>query len=298
LFLNILCEAQINTDTVLKPQPLFSGIRLILWLTAVLVFIAGIQLYIFSEQTDRYFAWTINPPLTAAFMGAGYWAVFIPSFLALPEREWMYVRGGIIVAFAVTGLILIATLLHLDRLHTGATEFITWLAAWAWIVVYLVVPPLVLVMALLQVRVAGSNPPSQYPLAQWLRAVLLIQGVMTLIPAAAFFLAPETFAPLWPWTLTPFTGRVVGAWLAAVGVMALTLAWENDFARCNLTALAFGIFGLLELVALLRYPNTVEWNEPTAWIWVVLTVSFLAAGVYIWIRGRQLRQIEIREARA
>lgn len=37
-----------------------------------LLFIAGVQLFVFSEQTDYYFAWTIGLPLTAAFLSAGY----------------------------------------------------------------------------------------------------------------------------------------------------------------------------------------------------------------------------------
>jgi len=287
-----------NSDISQQPQQLFGGIRLILWLTAILVAIAGFQLYLFGDQTDTYFAWTINPPLTAVFMGAGYWAVLVPSVIALREKLWMNVRGGIIVAFAVTGLILITTLLHLDRFHTASPVFITWLSAWAWIVVYVIVPPLVLVMFFLQVRQPGKTPTPQHPLPGWLRSVLLIQGVVTLIPAAAFFLAPQAFNALWAWTLTPFTGQVIGAWLAAVGVMAITLAWENDFARNALTALAFGIFGLLELVALIRYPTTVDWGKPSAWIWGALTVSFMVVGFSMWVVGRRARQTQLASTNA
>lgn len=39
-----------------------------------LLFIAGVQLFLLSEQTETYFAWTFAAPLSAAFMGAGYWA--------------------------------------------------------------------------------------------------------------------------------------------------------------------------------------------------------------------------------
>jgi hypothetical protein len=48
--------------------------RRMLYIAATLVFIAGIQLFVLTEHTDRFFAWTIGVPLTAAFLGAGYWA--------------------------------------------------------------------------------------------------------------------------------------------------------------------------------------------------------------------------------
>jgi hypothetical protein len=34
------------------------------------VLLAGLQLFVFATETDRFFAWTIASPLTAAFLGA------------------------------------------------------------------------------------------------------------------------------------------------------------------------------------------------------------------------------------
>jgi hypothetical protein len=40
-------------------RPLVSGMRLLLLVAGALVFLAGFQSFILTEQTDRYFAWTI-----------------------------------------------------------------------------------------------------------------------------------------------------------------------------------------------------------------------------------------------
>ena len=40
--------------------------RGLLWVAGVLVFLAGVQLLFFTERTATHFAWTIQPPLTAA----------------------------------------------------------------------------------------------------------------------------------------------------------------------------------------------------------------------------------------
>ncbi len=273
----------VNADA----QPITRGMRLFFVAAAILVFIAGFQLYYGSEQTDVYFAWTINPPLTAAFLGAGYWSVFLPSVLALRERTWVRVRGTIPTAIIATALLLVATLLHLDRFHTNSPVFITWFAAWAWIVVYVVAPPVVLLLLWQQLRIVGVTPPRRYPLPQLVRLLLLIISIVTVAPAILLVIVPETVIPFWPWMLTPLTGRTVGAWLAAVGSAAFVLWWENDFARLELPSLAVWLFGALQLLALLRFAGTVDWGNPAAWMLVLLWLAMVALGLFIWIIGKR-----------
>lgn len=62
-----------------------ASMRWLLIVAALLAFIAGIQLYVLSEHTDRYFAWTISSPLTAAFIGASFWTGALAVSLALRE---------------------------------------------------------------------------------------------------------------------------------------------------------------------------------------------------------------------
>jgi hypothetical protein len=57
-----------------------------------LVVLAAIPLFFFSASTEQFFAWTIQPPLSAAFLGAGYWSVAWAVVLALREHEWTRVR--------------------------------------------------------------------------------------------------------------------------------------------------------------------------------------------------------------
>jgi len=46
------------------------GLRWFFVVAAVLAFTAGILLFGLATETDRFFSWTIEPPLTAAFLGA------------------------------------------------------------------------------------------------------------------------------------------------------------------------------------------------------------------------------------
>ena len=58
-------------------RPLTPELRALLAGFAGLALIAGFLLFPLAEETDRFFSWTIQPPLTAAFLGAAYWAAFV-----------------------------------------------------------------------------------------------------------------------------------------------------------------------------------------------------------------------------
>ena len=63
-------------------RPLAPGMRGLLFTASVLVLLAGIQVFVFTGQTDHYFAFTINNPLAATFLGAAYWAAVAIEALA------------------------------------------------------------------------------------------------------------------------------------------------------------------------------------------------------------------------
>jgi hypothetical protein len=104
-----------------------------------------------------------------------------------------------------------------------------------------------------------------------------------LVLGIGLFLLPETFAPLWPWQLTPLTGRAVGAWLIGFGIATLHADWENDWTRAYAAALACITLGVLELVALLRFPGTLNWSRVNSWIYLLFMLSVLFVGIYgLW----------------
>ena len=75
-------ELQVESRDESCIRPLSVGMRWMLLLASGLVFVVGIQLFLLSEQTERYFAWTINPPMTAAFLGGAYWSSFLLELMA------------------------------------------------------------------------------------------------------------------------------------------------------------------------------------------------------------------------
>lgn len=266
---------------------LVPGMRRLLWVAGVLVFLAGLQLFVFTERTATRFAWTIEVPLTAASLGAGYWASVAFEWLAARERLWANARIAVPTVGVFTTLTLIATLLHLDLFHLGSSfEPITQAVTWGWIAIYTLVPLAMVLIGVGQRRAGGLDPPRTSRIPRWVAAVLLVQAVVMLVAGAYLFVAPTEAASLWPWPLTPLTGRAVGAWVLSLGLGAAHCLWENDPRRARPVAVGYVALGILEAVAVARYPDTIAWGEAQAIVYVVFLVSFVVTGAaLLWARA-------------
>lgn len=273
-------------------RPVFRGTRVLLAVFVALTALATNQLLVLAEHTDEWFAWTIRPPLTAAWLGGGYAAGFLLVVLALRTHAWAHARVPVVTVVVFTVLTLVATLLHADRFHFGADGLVARFAAWFWLAVYLVVPAALTLLAVRQERAPGDDPVRRAPLPAWLAAVLLAQGVVLLAVGAALLVRPGTAGTLWPWPLTPLTARVVAAWLVAFGVAAVLALKERDLERLEIGAVAWTAFGLLQLAALARFDEQVRWGSPAAvgYLAVLVTVAPTgAAGWWAAVRARRRR---------
>ena len=261
---------------------LIPSARALLLVAGALVFVAGLQLFVFSTRTETLFAWTIDVPLTAAFLGAGYWASVAFEWLAARERTWANARVALPTVFLFTVLTLVATLVHLDLFHLDGS-FATWAraAAWGWLAIYVVVPIAMTVIVVMQLRAPGVDPVRSRPLPAPLRIALGTQSVVMIALGAYLFVSPERAASVWPWALTPLTGRAVGAWVVSIGGAAVQVVWDNDGRRARVAGVAYLVLGLLELVAVARYPETVAWEEPQGPIYVAFLASMMVAGTAI-----------------
>lgn len=281
--------------------------KIIFYLASGLVLLAGLQLFAFSEQTDVYFAWTITPFITAAFLGAGYWTSVLLEFLAARENIWVRSRAAALPVLTFTTLTLIATLLHLDKFHLDVSKlpadgpvppWMTVAAAWAWIAVYGSVPPLMTAILIYQLRQPGTDEPRQAPMPMWLSTAVGVQGGVMMLLGVLLFFAKEIFPanfpvpttpanpiqllPFWPWLLTPLTARAVGAWLLGLGLTGVTVALERDFARVRIIFFSAILFCGLQFVVLARYPTNVTWDA-RAWGYVIFVLSLLGTSVYgLW----------------
>jgi hypothetical protein len=257
----------------------------------LLTALATNQLYVLSAHTDAYFAWTIRPPLTAAFLGAGYAAGLVLVLLGLRARAWVEARIAVVTVAVFSMLTLVATVLHRDRFHFSAKGDIARFAAWFWLGIYIVVPLALAVLIVLHQRRPGIDPPRRDPVPLWLAGAFGVQGLIMLAVGVTMFAVPSTATTLWPWTLTPLTARAVSAWLIAFGVAAVLTLVERDLSRLAAGAVAYTVFGVLELIALLRFGDVGRWDSTAGIVYLVVLISVVPVGaVGCWLVADRARR--------
>jgi len=266
------------------------AMRLMLITAALLVLFQGLPIFLFPHDTATIFSWTVNPPITVAFLGAAYLSSMFMEFLAAREANWSDARIAVPAVMVFTTLTTIVTLRHIDKFHFGSDhDTYTQVVTWAWLVVYLVVPPLLAVVWWKQVAAPGGDARRGPAIAGPLRAVLAAQGLVVTVTGLALFIAPEDVAPeVWPWKLSALTGGAIGAWLLGIGVGIWHAVWENDLRRVRPGMIAFWVFAALQVVGLIRLSgnetaegaSVLDWSGARIWMYVVVIVSILASSSY------------------
>ncbi len=265
-----------------------SGVRALLVAFCCLTAAAVVSLVVLADRTDQTFAWTIQPPVTAAFLGSGYAAGLVLSILALRADDWAVVRVPYVTVLVFTWVTAVATFLHLDRMHvmTPGTGPVAVPAAWLWLVVYVAIPLGMALLLVQQVR-PDRGHVADVPIPRALAVALAGQGVVLLVVGAALFVAPALSEPLWTWTLTPLTARVVAAWLLAFAVAVGLSVADGDLLRLRVATVAYTAFGVFQFVTLLRFRDEVEWSEVGAWVVVAVLVAMVATGAAGWALSRR-----------
>ncbi|MGH2925639.1 MAG: hypothetical protein ACRDK1_06660 [Solirubrobacterales bacterium] len=259
------------------------GLRWFFGVSAVLAVIAGIELFIGAARTDRFFSWTIAPPLTAAFMGAAYWAACVLLAWAARQSDWSRARTVLPPVFTIAVLLLAATLIHLDRFHHD-------LYGRFWLVVYLIVVPLLTYLIWAQPKDGAPPTPPSLALASWLRVALVGQALVLLAFGVLLFAAPVGLSSIWPWPLTPLTGRAIAAFLCGFGIAAAVAVRENDLDRLFGSALAWAALGALELAAVAIHAGDLTSSAAGTVAYVAFFGSVLGLGSYGAIAGRDRRR--------
>jgi hypothetical protein len=255
-------------------RPVTPRLKLTLEVFAGLALIAGALLFLGATRTDAWWSWTIQPPLTAATLGAFYWAAFVLLLMAARAKTWVRARPTVYPVAVIAVLLLIITLIHIDRFDLNS------LFGVFWVVVYALVPVLLAWTLVEQRGAPGEDSRGTQRLPTLLRRVLMIEGVVMLAAGVLLLVAPGAADDLWPWALSPLTSRAIGSFLVGIGLAALIAVRDDDPLSFRGAALAYTALGVLELLALnLHIPDLGDRPLATTlyaafWVVVVLTGGY------------------------
>jgi hypothetical protein len=272
-----------------------TGTRWLLVAFAALTLLAVVQLLLLADVTDRYWAWTIHTEQSAAFVGAGYGAGLVLSLLSLRMTRWSEIRIPLVTVTVFTVFTTVSTVVHMHRLHLADGGMVAQGAAWIWLAVYLVVPVWCVVVIARQEFDRGPAEPIERPMPRWLVGWLAVEGVVLFAAGVLLFSGgisvhhhdATELTSFWPWSLTPMSSMVIGAWLIAFGVAAALAIRAGDLCRLYVSAVTYLAFGIFELVSIIWHWPQVSAKDPWTWVYLGVLVAITATGAYGWGAARR-----------
>jgi hypothetical protein len=201
-------------------------------------------LYFMPARAATGYAWAVRPPISAAFLGAGYLAGVVATALAvLVARRWRSIQPLAIALVTLSLGLLAATLIHTSRFRWSFPP------TWVWTGVYALAPVGVAILARRQ-RANTIRPVTADPRLGLLRALSLTFGAAMLAGAIALFAFPADLGRHWPWPLTTLLAQAIAAWIAMIAAALLWCAY--DLRRASEALIPYATLGAwcLTLLAL------------------------------------------------
>ncbi len=241
--------------------------------------VAWAILFLVPEDTGRWFAWPVQPPMTAMLLGSIYLGGAWFFVRVVTARAWEEVRLGFLPVIGFATLMGVATAVHWDLFTHGHSAFV------AWATLYFSTPVLVLAAWWWNTRVAHRHDGhlgAGFSLTPRTRAVAAALGTFAVAVSLALTVWPELVLRVWPWSLTPLTGRVVGA-IFVLGGAGIGIARRSSWRSVRLLIQVAWIMLGLMAVATVRAWDDLD-GGPLTGVFVAWIVLVLAGSAVVYVR--------------
>lgn len=249
--------------------------RLLWVLTAVeaaVVAMAGGALFFLPGLARELWPWALTPFNTAA-LGAVYLGALVAIVALVGVGRWAPARLVVPAIGAFTGIVLIVSLVYLERF-----DYTRW-GTWLWFLLYISLP----VNAAYHVWLYRQQPPAlAQPVAAWWRSVLLAVAVVAGLYALGLLLVPDAMTGFWPWRVDDFHGRVYSAAFVSVAIMsymAANRAARVELLTVGLSVAASGGLTLLSLPLVDSNLHVVNWSGAGTWLWLAAFAALMGVGI-------------------
>ena len=248
----------------------------------VLVLIgAGGGLLLAPSVIGEIWPWRLTP-FNAGFLGAVYTGSMVAAAFLVLIGRWSPARVVTPMILLFTAIVLVVSLIYLDRFQLGNP------ATWLWFMLYVGIP----------LNAAGHiwlyrNLPvaDKARLSPALRAMLAAAAAVFGLYGLGLLVAPGPLTAFWPWPIDAFHGRLysvvfltpaLGAWL-----LMRSAAWAEVRAIAT-TLLTGGGLAIIALLAVDLRVHRVNWTAAGTWLWLGLFIAMVLSGAALWRAGRAL----------
>ncbi len=105
-----------------------------------------------------------------------------------------------------------------------------------------------------------------------------------LVSSAVLLIFPQLMIPIWPWTLSPLTARVMAAMFALPGLVGLGVAVDGRWSSASIIFQAQAISILFFLIAIVLNRDEFQWSQLGSWTFLV---GLLLVVVLIGLAARE-----------
>jgi hypothetical protein len=242
------------------------------------------MLFFFPNDTGKFFAWTIKPPMTPLMMGAGYISGSYYFVRLVMGKKWHEFGLGLLPIATFTWFMGAATFLHWEKFNHHHVSF------FAWLILYVVTPVLVPILWLLN---RSSDPrvldESDTAVPSAVRVITGLVGATILLIAVFMFVFPKTVIDIWPWTITPLTCRVIAGWFALPGIVGLSFSSDARWSAWRITLQSQLLGIVLIIIGVVRSWNDFDTGNSMTWLFLFGMVALLAylAAIYAAMESAQ-----------
>ena len=240
---------------------------------------AFLVLYGLPSQTTTYFAWTIRPEMTPIVMGAGYGAGVYFFYRVSTVDEWHTVAPVFLGIATFTWLMAIATVLHWENFNHSHFTFDLW------VFLYAVTPVLIpAIWALNQRTEPGELEGGELRLPQAVRVLGGALGAIVTASAVVLFITPELMVGVWPWTVSPFTARILAGWFALFGVVNGVVVLDSRWSAARILVQSQILGFTMVLIGVVRVWANFDPSNALTWGVVGGMALYLIAILLLYVR--------------
>jgi hypothetical protein len=257
-----------------KDNHIFPILRIVSMVVLPFLVLAFLILYLAPQTSGERFAWEIEPAMMAAFMGAGYLtgAYFFLNLIFI--KEWHRIRVVLPAIGCFTMFMLLSTIFHWSRFDIRHIPF------QAWLVLYIIVPPLITWLWFRNDQVdPGTIESGDVEVPETIRSLVKWISMVLLLVSFIGFAFPNFLIQIWPWVLTPLTARVTSGWIALVGSGSVFLATEKRWSAWRLSMDVIIIWEVFILVGGFLHPQDLNpgWLN---WLFIVIIIQWIALIIF------------------
>ncbi|MGZ6733507.1 MAG: hypothetical protein ACXVDH_02600 [Nocardioides sp.] len=258
-------------------------LRVMLGLTAAAAAFIGLIAFVGGLMAGgrlTWFSWTIESPVTAALLGAGFIGA-VPMLLHCVTRVlWEEIRVPVIAVASVLTLMTVVTIGDIGRtgITTGSIMDPAFLLGAAWLLGVGGLTLGTLAALCLQLFEPALPLGRLAALPRWTLPLIALEGTGLAGLGFGLLATPGFWAQQMPWPMNAIDARMIGAWCLALGVALLAALVEDDLVRVRGGLLGVTGIGTLALVALAVRHRQVDWSGWAAWSGLALIAGMTATG--------------------